>query len=114
MSDKTRKELQAQYKEREVIGGVYVIRNLASNRLLVEATADLQGIKNRFSFSQKTGSCVYQKLQKDWMASGGDGFALEVLEELGKGEAQTQAEFKADIDILKDMWLEKLSGENFY
>ena len=114
MSEKTRKELQAQYKEREVTGGVYVIRNLADNRLLVDATTDLQGIKNRFAFSQKTGSCVYLKLQKDWAVSGGGGFALEVLEELNKGETQTQAEFKADIDILRDMWLDKLSGESFY
>jgi len=37
----SRKELQAQYREREMIGGVFAIRNLANDKLLVGTTADL-------------------------------------------------------------------------
>jgi hypothetical protein len=113
--NKTKKEALAQYKEREIVGGVYAIRNTISGKMLVEATADLQGSKNRFAFSQQTGSCVYLKLQSDWNRPGGGGqFAFEALEELKKGEAQTAAEFKADVDALKEMWLEKLAGGDFY
>ena len=111
---KTVKELQTQYKEREITGGVYAIKNTANNKLLLDAAVDLQGSKNRFEFSRKTGSCVNMKLQADWKAQDGSGFVFEVLEELKKGETQSQAEFKADIDLLKQMWLEKLAKESFY
>ena len=113
MDDK-RKELQSQYKEREIVGGVYLVRNKLSNKLLLDAAADIQASKNRFEFSQKTGSCVYVKLQKDWLELGSSQFAFEVLEELKKSDTQTLAEFKADVELLKEMWREKLSGEDFY
>jgi hypothetical protein len=54
------------------------------------------------------------KLQKDWSKQGGEQFVFEVLEELKKGETQTAEEFTADIGILKEMWLEKLSDREFY
>ena len=114
MESKTVKELQAQYKERAIVGGVYVIKNTINNKLLLEAAVDLQGRKNRFEFTQKTGSCVHVKLQKDWTAQGGGQFIFEVLEELKKGEAQTPEEFKSDIDLLKQLWQEKVANEDFY
>jgi len=111
---KSKKELQAQYKEREIVGGVYVIKNTLSNKILLKAATNLQGSKNRFEFSQKTGSCVDMKLQKDWNKDGGEQFVFEVLEELKKGETQTSKEFKDDIDVLKEIWLEKLSDKDLY
>ena len=111
---KTKKELQEQYRERKVTGGVYVIVNTQENKMLLDVTTDFQGSKNRFDFSKKTGSCVYLKLQSDWTKYGGDAFAYEVLEELDKGENQSMEEFKADIDLLKEMWLEKLTDKNLY
>ena len=104
----------AQYKKREIIGGVYAIRNALSGKLLLGVATDLQGSQNRFAFAQKTGSCVDMKLRSDWDRQGGGQFAFEVLEELRKGETQTDKEFKADLDILKEMWLDKLSGRDLY
>ena len=109
-----KKELQSQYAERESIGGVYLIRNTLKNKLYIDAATDLYGSKNRFEFARKTGSCVYMKLQRDWAEQHGDQFAFEVLEELRKGETQTQAEFKEDIELLKELWCEKLSEEDLY
>lgn len=111
---KSRKELIAQYKEREIIGGVYIIRNTQNNKILLKADANLQGSKNRFEFSQKTGACIELKLQVDWNKDGGKQFVLEVLEELKKSETQTEEEFKTDINILKEIWLDKLSDRDFY
>lgn len=112
--NKTKKELQAQYKEREVIGGVYLIKNTLNDKILLVSTTDLYGSKNRFEFSQKTGSCVDLKLQNDWNEQSGSGFVFEALEELKKDKAQTADEFKADISVLKEMWLDKLSDREFY
>ena len=115
MSDGGRKkELQSQYREREITGGVYLIRNTQNNKLFIDTAVDLQGGRNRFEFARKTGSCVYVKLQKDWNEQGGAQFVFETLEELTKGETQTQAEFKSDIELLKEMWREKLASEEFY
>ena len=113
-NDKTKKELQAQYKEREISGGVYVIKNTLSDKILFAGTTDLQGSKNRFSFAQQTGSCVDLKLKDDWNKQGADQFTFEVLEDLRKGDTQTAKEFSADIETLKAMWLENLSGRDFY
>jgi len=110
----SRKKLLAQYKEREIIGGVYVIKNTLNNKMLLDAAIDLKGSHSRFAFSQKTGSCLYLKLQKDWEKQGGGEFVFEVLEELKKAETQTTEEFKADIDVLKEIWLGKLAGKDLY
>jgi hypothetical protein len=109
-----KKELQSQYKEREIVGGVFLIRNTANQKLLLDSSMDLQGSKNRFEFSRNTGSCVYLKLQKDWSEQGSSQFVFETLEELRKGETQTPAEFKADVALLKEMWQEKLSTQELY
>lgn len=109
-----KKELRAQYGEREVVGGVYIIKNTLNNKLLLDSAADLQGSKNRFEFAQKTGSCVNVKLQRDWTKQGSSQFVFEVLEEIKKGETQTQKEFGADINLLKEIWREKMSNESFY
>ena len=109
-----KKELQSQYKEREVVGGVYLLRNTQTRKIFLDATVDLQGAKNRFAFAQSTGSCVYVKLQQDWARLGGDRFAFETLEEVRKKGEQTREGFKEDVELLKDIWLEQLSNEEFY
>ena len=109
-SNEKKKEILGQYKEREIIGGIYIIRNTVNNKLLLEAATDLQSIKNRFEFAQTTGSCVYSKLRKDWSEHGSEAFFLEVVEELKRGSTQKDAEFKADVDFLKEIWFEKLSN----
>ena len=55
-----------------------------------------------------TGSCVDYALQSDW---GRDGktFVFEVLEQLTQKETQSEAEFKADVDALFELWKEKLA-----
>ena len=110
----SKKELQEKYKEREIVGGVYVIRNTMNNKVFLDVAADLRGIKNRFEFAQKTGSCIHVKLQNDWNDNGGGQFEFEVLEEMKKGETQSAEGFKADLQLLKEMWLETLSDREFY
>ena len=110
----SRKELIAGYKERQLIGGIYAVRNTATGKMLLGAANDLRVSLNRFEFAVKTGSCVDPKLQRDWDVQSGEGFVFEVLEELQKGETQTEDQFKADIKLLKDLWLEKLDTETLY
>ena len=112
--NQTKKEMIAQYKEREVVGGVYAIKSTQNGKLLLLATTDMQGSKNRFAFAQSTDSCVDMKLRSDWNRQGGGAFVFESLEELKKGETQTAKEFKTDIDTLKELWLDKLADRELY
>ena len=114
MNTTARKELQVQYRSRETIGGVYVIKNRLKNKLYLDGSLDLWGSKNRFEFAVSTGSCVHPKLQDDWIEQNGSHFEFEVLDELKKGETQTDAGFRADIEFMKQMWCEKLAGETLY
>ena len=102
------------YKERKKLGGVYAIKNTIKDKMLLEATADLSSSKNRFEFAKKTGSCVDLKLKKDWDEQRGAGFVFEVLEELEKGDAQTDAQFSADVKLLKELWVEKMADKLIY
>jgi hypothetical protein len=110
----SKKDMQSKYKEREIVGGVYAIRNTLNDKTFIDAATDMRGSKNRFDFAQKTGSCIHMKLQDDWNRQGGGQFVFEVLEELRKGDGQTAEEFKADVGFLKDVWLDKLSDRELY
>ena len=109
MDQQQRRAAAAAYKARRQQGGVYQIRNTRTGRILLRAACDLRGSRNRFAFAQMTGSCVDYALQHDWAQNGSD-FVFEVLEELQQKEAQTDAEFRADIDTLLALWQEKLAG----
>lgn len=114
MDNIKKEELRSQYKGREVVGGVYVIKNKIDNKILLLSALDLNGAKNRFQFSKATDSCIHPKLQSDWFKYGEKVFELNVLEELKKRDTQTQEEFKLDIDLLREIWIEKLSDKSFY
>ena len=112
--EKSKKELREKYKDRKVVGGVYLIRNSENSRILICSTADLQSSINRFEFAKKTGSCVDLKLQGDWSKCRGASFNFEVLEELNREETQTANEFMDDILVLKNLWMDKLSDQDMY
>lgn len=82
--------------------------------MLLACTADLKGSLNRFEFSQKTGGCVYLKVQEDWRKFGADAFSFEVVEELEKGDAQSMNEFKEDLEVLLEIWLDKFGDRQLY
>lgn len=105
-----RKEKIARYKQRMLKGGVYRIVNTRSGKMLLEAAADLAGSKNRFDFSVATGSCVNFKLQRDWLALGAGAFSFEVLEELAQKQDQTEDEFREELEVLRQLWDEKLAA----
>ena len=105
-----KKELINQYKSRVKIGGIYVIKNTLLNKWYVDATPDLAAAENRFKFFGST----HMKVEQDYKAQNGTGFVFEVLEELKKNENHTDKEFKTDLAVLKDIWLDKLSGQELY
>ncbi len=114
MRSEDKKQARAAYKERVILGGVYAITNTATGRRLVETTQSLAASRNRFEFSRTTGLAVTLKLQHDWNTYGAESFVFEVLDELKKGDAQTQREFINDLKLLRESWLEKGHPGGFY
>lgn len=110
----SKKEIIAAYKEQKEIGGIYVIRHEKSGKLFLDATQNIQGMRNRFEFSQKTDSCFNIKLKQEWTPLNKNDFVFEILEELEIGENQIKKEFAEDLETLKLLWLEKYSGESLY
>ena len=113
MDKQQRREAAAAYKARRMQGGVFQIRNTGTSRILLRCTTDLRGSQHRFQFAQMTGSCTDYALQAEW-GRDGKAFVFEVLEELTQKETQTEAEFKADIDALFELWKEKLADAPQY
>jgi hypothetical protein len=105
-----RKELIAQYKEREITGGVYLLKNTRGGKSALNSTTDMRGSRNRFDFARRTGSCVDKRIQDDWTRFGPDSYEFEVLDEVTKGAERSMKEFEADVAALKELWSEKLSG----
>lgn len=105
------RKLAAAYKARAIEGAVCAVRCTANGKLLLLAAPNPEGQRNRFDFSQATDSCMISALAPDWKAHGSGAFAFEVLETLEKGPDQTDADFRADLEVLRDIWREKLLGE---
>lgn len=80
MKTKARKAAIAAYKERKVVGGVYVVRCEATGESWVGGAPDLSTIWRRLSFTLGQGICPHSSLQAAWRAHGRDSFSFEELE----------------------------------
>lgn len=89
-----------------------MIRNRKTGTRLILSTPNLDGAKNQFAFAQATGSCVHMLLQDEWRKAGGEAFELTVLEELKKKEDQTDREFRKDLEVLLELWRNRLEAES--
>ena len=110
-----RKELIREYKETPRPAGVYRVRNVAGGKSLLGSSADVPAILNRQRFQLDAGLHPDKELQKDWRELGPDAFVLETLDLLEPSDAAGY-DPAADLQVLREMWLEKLtaSGETLY
>lgn len=111
MEQFSKKEIKEQYKNRVVTGGVYCIECNGNGHKWIKSTKDLAGQKNKFEFFVSTDFCPEPGMHPEWKQYGAKTFSFTVLEEINKGDTQTDREFAEDIRILYDMWMEKQSGE---
>ncbi|MBC8585186.1 GIY-YIG nuclease family protein [Youxingia wuxianensis] len=102
-----RKEILQEYKDRKTTGGVFSIANTATGEVWMGADFDLKACENRFQFSVMTDSCVFMRLQKQWKEYGAKAFVFQVMEEIEMKETQTREEFREDLKVLLELWLEK-------
>ena len=112
MNADKKKLLRDSYKAKPVTGGVCCIRCSGNGRVCIQSTRNIEGLRHRYDFAISIGSSPDPTLQSEFETYGVSSFSFSVLDELQKGEDQTDKEFAADIDALYEMWQEKAnSGE---
>lgn len=103
------------YKDAPRPAGVYRIRNEMRGRSLLGSSPNVPGMLNRVRFQLEDGSHPDKELQADWNELGPGAFEFETLDLLKQSDDPGQ-DPSDDLDVLKQMWLEKLTatGEEFY
>lgn len=107
MNADRKKELKSSYQTKPIVGGVCCIRCSGNNRVCIQATRNIEGLKNRYRFAISTGGSPDPTLRGEWEKYGAESFSFTVLDELQKRETQTDKAFSDDIDALYKIWLEK-------
>lgn len=107
MNTDRKKELKSEYKSKTVIGGICCIYCSGNQRSRILTTKNIDSLRNRFNFAIATKSCPDPSLREEWTKYGVESFSFKVLEEIKKGEDQTDKEFSDDINVLYDIWLER-------
>lgn len=111
----SKKEMKREYQQSQRPMGVYQIRCLANDKVLIGSSLNLPGIFNREKFSLQHGGHKNKALQADWNAFGEAGFAFEILDELSP-RPDPNYDYREDLTVLEDAWLEQVQpyGERGY
>jgi hypothetical protein len=80
--DQNKKRLKEEYKKNPGPMGVFLIRNMVNERILVGVGMDLAGIINRHKFQLTTGIHQNARLQTEWNEFGSSNFAFEIVDQL--------------------------------
>lgn len=102
-----RKEAIREYKMSHRPMGVFQIVNNRNGKVFIDSSTNIPGKINRHRFALNAGSHSSKALQSDWNQSGEDAFEFEVLEPVEPRD-DPKYDYKADIDVLEDLWLEKI------
>src|SRR5258708_3563533 len=105
MDKKTKKELKREYQQVHP-PGVYQIRNIVNNKILIGTALNLPGAFNGSRAQLNAGSHMNRALQAEWRELGGDKFMFEVLDELAATEGPAH-DYREDLAFLEEFWLEK-------
>jgi len=112
---KTRKEIHREYKERVKPSGVFQVKNMATGKVLLGSSLNLEGPLNKHRFMLKINSHPNKVLQKDWNELGPDQFVFEILETVPIRD-DPHFNLKDELTLLEEIWLERLQpfGERGY
>lgn len=110
-----KRELMRQYRDTGPAVGIYVIRNLANQRVFVGGSMNVQGSINRERFELDLKSHRNAKLLQDWLQYGPENFTFEVIDVVKKRE-DPAFDYQGELAALLDMWREELNcyGETGY
>lgn len=100
-------ELKKNYKQSLQLMGIYQVKNLVNNKILIGSSKNLPARINRFKFELKYGTGGNKALIKDYINYGEENFVFEILDEL-KPKDDSGYDYTEDLKVLEEMWIEKL------
>jgi hypothetical protein len=106
-----KKELKEQYKNIKPDMGIVIIKPDFVNKCYLEATRRMKSAINKNIFTLDFGTHINKELQKDWNEKGKEHFKIDVLDELEYDEANPDKDYRKELEMLLDMWKEKLQKE---
>ncbi|MBH5317397.1 DUF2087 domain-containing protein [Paenibacillus sp. GSMTC-2017] len=128
-----RKQLTADYQDRERKMGVYQITNNTNGRMFIGGSTNLDGLWNKEKFMLDLGSHSNKEMQKEWKQFGGENFTFEILEtvntdglirynykdvfdEEGKELGDVAKRYRRDVESMREQWIKKLqpNGDSGY
>ena len=99
----TKKDNKNAYKQMKFRAGIFQIKNLKDNKLLLKTSTDLDRAFNSDLFQLKLGSHRNSELQNDWNTIGSDNFEFSILDELKLKETETDSEKQKELKELLDL-----------
>lgn len=113
---KTKKELKQEYKSMKFRQGIFQIRNIKEDRILLQTTSDLDRAYNADLFQLKSGLHGNKMLQNDWDTLGPQAFEFKIFDELKIKDTASPLEVRRELKLFLDMNLAELktNGQLLY
>jgi hypothetical protein len=102
-----KKRLKKEYRETPRQMGVFLIRNIANDKVFLGAGLDLVGTMNRHKFQLTNGSHPNARLQSDWNEVGSRNFAFEIIDQITPLD-DPAFDSKAELEFMEKLWLQEL------
>ena len=106
---KTKKELKEEYKQMKFPMGVFQVRNLTNDKVLIDNSTDMLSKWNRHKMELNFGGHRNIELQKDWTAQGEENFVFEVLSELKSKDDEQDVNYAKELRVLQKMVIEEMN-----
>jgi len=110
---KTKKELKEAYKQMKTPMGVFQIKNIQNNKVLIDHSIDMESKWNRHKMELKFGNHRNRGFQKDWNEYGEENFVFDVLSDL-KIREEENTNYNKELKTLQEMVTEELKIESIY
>lgn len=133
MDKAKRKQLTAEYQERERSMGVFQIKNNANGKIYIGGSSNLDALWGKEQFLLNIDGHTNRELQKEWKQFGSEHFSFLILETVkfdqkvrydykdvmdpeGRQPIDMIRQYNREVAELKDRWIEKLQpyGEKGY
>ncbi|MOA00419.1 hypothetical protein D3C78_1197780 [compost metagenome] len=133
MDKALRKQLTAEYQERERMMGVFQIKNDVNGKIYIGSSTNMDSVWGKEQFVLNIDGHTNKELQKEWKQFGGENFSYLILETVkfdqklrydykdvfdaeGRQPADTVRHYNREVAELKRKWLDQLQpyGEKGY
>jgi len=110
-----KKEITKEYKNQKHPAGLFAVKNKIDNIMFIGHSVNLPAKMRGIAFELEIGSHTYHNLANDYKRLGKENFEIFILDQIEVKE-ETDRELKAELEILEEMWVDKLKreGVTFY